>query len=181
MSSEYWCNWILPFFLKRCACFYLNFIKPHVYAQLHIFYTKLTHCWGCILSVSCCDVRRATIIVNIICVILALIEIFVYLAIGGNTGQIVLLLITCVMSAGAIFDAIKFRWFLVALNVPYMLISNLVGAVLAGAYSGLPLQIFTLLLIVLFIHPQVMFIREIRSNIMSKENYVNEKMSCCCV
>jgi hypothetical protein len=32
----------------------------------------------------------------------------------------------------------------------------------------------------LFLYPHVFFIKEVRQGIMSKENYANERQSCCC-
>jgi hypothetical protein len=122
----------------------------------------------------CCDVRRGVIIVNMV--------------VGGLT--------LCVFIAG--FIAI------VDFSFGNCLVGHLVGClhfwyhgsnpvqhlhgwssspqILCGHFFGSHhLQHRWFGSFCLFLYPHVIFIKEVREGIMSKENYDNERHSCCCV
>jgi hypothetical protein len=162
-------------------------------------------CFGC-----CCDMRRAVIIVNIFVVILYVASmIFVAIAVPATknsdnadpdysdseinsalVGVIVSSLIGILFSMFAIFGAIRYNIWLVGANIAYLIISFIaVISVNVAASNSNPDYtynvwfnvVFGLIIRALFIYPHVMFIREVRSGIMTKENYSEEEQSCCCV
>jgi hypothetical protein len=146
----------------------------------------------------CCDVRRAVIIVNIVSVFLlasgllgvlaarnvvndseqvyeddevaAAIEEFKQLPIGWFlTIQVIKIL----CAAAGIFGAIHYNVYLTgaaALSYCADVVFSLIGLHIPGLILG-----------ACFAYPHFFFIKEVRSGIMSKENYPNEEMSCCCV
>ena len=150
-------------------------------------------CFGC-----CCDMRRAVIIVNIIMLVLTfLTAIFTIAGVEflRENSQLftddevqeaaeelesvplallfVLLLVECFFFAFGIIGALKY--------VKWMVYVALAGYVLSFVANIIYLNIGALVLGALFAYPHLFFIREMDKRIMTKENYSNEKQSCCCV
>ena len=143
----------------------------------------------------CCDTRRATIIVNIVNLVLALLSALLYglasgFAIneldddaikqdlankGGAIAGIIALffVIALTFSTLGIYGALKYnKCMVIAAAVWYGLSSlvslsggDILGCVLAG----------------LFCYPHIVFVQEMQKGIMTEENYPNEIHSCCCV
>jgi hypothetical protein len=154
--------------------------------------------------------RRATIMVNVLFIVFAIIDIIVVIVFAASArnssnadikseygsikkyiaGTIIVQVITIVLSTGAIFGAIKFWSWPVVLNIIYMIIGWIVTTIYTvkaghqdtGYRVNIPAAVITSLIIAAaFIYPQVMFVREVRVGIMTKETYINEEYSCCCV
>mmetsp|Transcript_4345 Transcript_4345/g.6617 ORF Transcript_4345/g.6617 Transcript_4345/m.6617 type:complete len:173 (-) Transcript_4345:162-680(-) len=142
----------------------------------------------------CCDMRRATIIVNIITIILSMIVIvFVIERIVlldrlyyDNTAKMfevvkgisnpVLIFILCAYSvclAIGISGAISY-------NKNFVVVSLIAYCVKCGiaAYMNDPMVVITQ---ALFAYPNAVLVKEIKDGIMTPHNYENEKQSCCCV
>jgi hypothetical protein len=142
----------------------------------------------------CCDVRRATIIVDIISVCLNVLALFAVIGIHVaqvdhqqiNDDQVkqelqdfpfvfslIWVLVSMILYSCGIFGAIQYNIWLVGIalvlhltDIVMALIGvNIVGAVIAGTFA----------------YPHIFFIMEVRKGIMSRENYHNEEQSCCCV
>jgi hypothetical protein len=109
-------------------------------------------------------------------------------------GVIVSSLIGILFSMFAIFGAIRYNIWLVGANIACLIISFIFDILVNVAtsnsnsdynsdfnYSVVFYVVFSLIIHALFIYPHVMFIREVRSGIMTKENYSEEEQSCCCV
>ena len=147
----------------------------------------------------CCDVRRAVMIVNIVNATLLLFGMFGVLATNKLSGQaedlydddemletlaefsnsfplgafIAIQVVKILCSVAGIIGALKFNIYLTGvaaaaycIDVLMALIEFSVGGIVYAA---------------LFAYPHFYFIKEVRAGIMSKENYHNEEMSCCCV
>jgi membrane protein YdbS with pleckstrin-like domain len=90
----------------------------------------------------------------------------------------------------AIFGAIRYNIWLVAANIAYLVISFVAGIAVNVAasnsnsdysYNVVFNVVVGLIVLTLFIYPHVMFVREVRSGTMTKDNYDKEEQSCCCV
>jgi hypothetical protein len=121
----------------------------------------------------CCDMRRAVIVVNILEAGLLLLGIMGTIGSAESSAQIAIqcLKITCCILG--IFGALHFNPYMTgiaAASFCFDFVRALVGNSLIGVtFSGY------------FAYPHFFFIKEVREGIMSKENYNNERMSCCCV
>lgn len=146
----------------------------------------------------CCDVRRATIIVNIIAAVLNAMSILAVLSAKGVVANAQDADDDEIQQAVADFEAIPVGpWF-------YVVQVLRVGLALAGIFGALKYKVpligaaaamyigdiilslvnFEIAGVVLagfFLYPHFFLIQEIRQGIMSQENYVNEQHSCCCV
>ena len=158
----------------------------------------------------CCDVRRATIIVNIVLLVFDLLtvaDIFYLISFSQyNTDSIqddtlrhelevmdfpsyliplliAELVIRSLSSIAAIVGAMKYNAWLVSINIVYLTISlilGLVGSVQSGTLVFF--IIWTVPLQCFYIYPHVMLVHEIKgSKTMSKQTYPREEQSCCCV
>ena len=143
----------------------------------------------------CCDTRRATIIVNIVNLVLAVITALIYglasgIAVneldddaikndianksGAIAGIIALFFVIALTFSGlGIYGAMKYNKCMVISAAVWYGLSALVslsgGDVLGCVISGL------------FCYPHVMFVQEMQKGIMTEQNYPNEMHSCCCV
>jgi hypothetical protein len=144
---------------------------------------------------SCCDTRRATIIVNIINItssIFGLVGIGMLtsssfadqfdddavkseLAVATSSAWVIYLLacLSIVCGGLGIYGAKEYKgWMVLVSGVWYAI--NAVLSVLGGAIGGAVMS-------GLFAYPHFVFYQEMKKGIMTKENYPNEKYSCCCV
>lgn len=153
----------------------------------------------------CCDVRRATIIVNAVTVGLSAMGLLSLIALKGMAGS---------MDSSAVTDdalAAQMAEMEEQLSGfenmgPMVFIAQIIkiGCAIAGIFGGMKYSVpmvavaaashgWDLLLSLLsfhlpglamaggFLYPHIMFIKEMRSGIMTPENYSNEEHSCCCV
>jgi hypothetical protein len=151
----------------------------------------------------CCDVRRATIIVNIVGItmgFIGLITIGVYSGVastldaenydddemkaaindmdGAVSGESIAVIITVavirlLMNAAGIWGALKYNQYAVGVSLLAYAAQCLMSLVFFNIV-GLVVNGF-------FAYPHVFLIKEIRSGIMTPETYEAEKQSCCCV
>uniref|UniRef100_A0A7S0AVY1 Uncharacterized protein n=1 Tax=Minutocellus polymorphus TaxID=265543 RepID=A0A7S0AVY1_9STRA len=143
----------------------------------------------------CCDMRRAVVIVNVvdtaICVFYAIY--FAILAVdvekiyGGEDGKsdieglmvnlehwfIFLSAIKIPLNGLGIYGAVKFKYRPVA--------AALAAYSLQFALNVYSINIGGLLLTGFFAYPHVVFLKELKSGVMSEMNYPTERFSCCCV
>jgi len=146
----------------------------------------------------CCDVRRAVIIVNIVQAVLVFMAMMSVLTMHKMSAQaqdlydddevakmmsdfgslpvgalIAILVVKAIGAVIGIIGGIKFNMYMTGIAGAIYAISCVVSIVfldLPGAiYAGF------------FAYPHYFLVKEIRSGIMSEENYPNEKQSCCCV
>jgi len=146
---------------------------------------------------SCCDMRRAVIIVNIINAVLLTMGIFSVLAARHMSSQVdavdddelanaleefnslpiaallVIQISKILVSILGIFGAIRFNIYMVGIAMA--------AYVFDAVFALIGLNIAGLLFAGFFAYPHGFFIKEVRAGIMSKENYPNEEYSCCCV
>jgi hypothetical protein len=150
----------------------------------------------------CCDMRRAVIIVNTINIVLIVIgTIMLIIAHNSNVhlekiynddevksqvetamaavqkmplgALIAFEILQIVVYAAGIVGALRYNIYLVGVSMA--------GYCFAIAVNLMTLNIFGLICPAFFAYPHLFFIQEVRKGIMSKENYYNEEMSCCCV
>ena len=156
---------------------------------------KLGHsCCG-----GCCDMRRAVIIVNIINTVLLTLGLFGVVAarrasnnvdasqLDDDTlqdaleqfkelplgGFIVIQTIKILLCLAGIVGAVKFNQVAVGLAM--------VGYLFDAMMALIRFDLIGLVIAGFFTYPHVLFIKEVRDGLMTKENYPNEKQSCCCV
>jgi hypothetical protein len=146
----------------------------------------------------CCDMRRAVVVVNIVQAALLLLGImgaisfakssaegsdeidddefkaayeeFSRLPVGGFIAIQSLKIICCILG---IFGALHYNLYMTGIAAAafcFDFVRAMVG-----------FNIFGLIFSGFFAYPHFFFIKEVREGIMSKENYNNERMSCCCV
>ena len=152
---------------------------------------KARSCCGC-----CCDMRRAVIVVDIILLIgraLAMLGVESLLNmqlsqgsinVGNNTTELVvdhddevttpvsviLVVLLGVCCAGlSIYGAITYNKYMVAANAIFLVVTVPFGGVLSFVVNGL------------YLYPHLFLIYYIHTGVITKENYANEKQSCCCV
>ena len=147
----------------------------------------------------CCDMRRGVIIVDIINVVLLTLGLFGVLATRNLSGQaeelydddevqatlaefatsfplgafIAIQAIKIVCSASGVVGALRYNIYFTGVAAAaycFDALMALIGLNLGGVVYA-----------VFFAYPHFFFIKEVRAGIMSKENYHNEEMSCCCV
>jgi hypothetical protein len=146
----------------------------------------------------CCDVRRATIIVNIISVVFASIGLATMVSLMATTasvnydddevqeamsafneanlafGVVITLAVIRIVAYGlGIYGAVTYNVWMVGICLSAYCIDFVMGLV-----GMSPLG---MVWAALFAYPHFFFIQEIRSGVMSEANYFNEKQSCCCV
>lgn len=142
----------------------------------------------------CCDMRRAVIIVNIISLCFGLLGILSLTAVSqinvenydddevkeafaqgvDNLGvAIAITVVRVVLNICGIYGAVAFNIIFVGLS----LVAYVIDFVMALLVISIP----GLLLAGGFAYPHIFFIKEVKAGIMSKENYINEEQSCCCV
>ena len=143
----------------------------------------------------CCDMRRAVIIVNIInlCFLLAAImSLFALLSLdksnlsaqeaaaisdldGATVGvALTLSILKIIANSLGIYGALQFNVIMVGISCAVYCFDVFL-ALIAFNFAGLIYAVF-------FAYPHFFFIREVRTGIMTKENYpINEEQSCCCV
>ena len=157
----------------------------------------------------CCDVRRATVAVNIASIIYAVILMIIVSVTVANAKQlqaigtdnygysaqlntvltvsIIASIIGICFSIAAIIGAIKFNIWLVGSNVVWLAIGFIttiaVSAPATGYSYGAVNILFYLAFLCFFLYPHIMLIYEIKgSKTMSQESYTpREEKSCCCV
>lgn len=146
----------------------------------------------------CCDMRRAVIIVNAICItmeIIGLVVLLILFSIGffsypDNAAEYTigdytltwgivlgivggLSLFSIVFNAAGIHGATKYKQGFVMAALIYHAIClglNVITFSIIGALvSGL------------FLYPHICLVKEMKEGIMTEANYHNEKQSCCCV
>jgi hypothetical protein len=162
-------------------------------------------CCGC-----CCDMRRATIIVNAVWVVIETIDLIVLVSRATSArhssdvkvqakyesikryivGILIAQILALVLGTGAILGAIKFRAWPVVINIVYVVIAFILLMVDTAkashhdsAYTvNIPARVTIFLIILaLLIYPQAVFVREVKTATMTKETYINEEYSCCCI
>jgi hypothetical protein len=120
----------------------------------------------------CCDVRRAVIIVNMVVGGLTLLVFIFVLPLA-----ILFVPFPLAPCALGIMGAIRYNVRMVgaaALNI-----CVIIGVGLSAFNQHF--NMFGVALFAFFLYPHILFIKEVRDGIMSKENYENERHSCCCV
>ena len=145
---------------------------------------------------SCCDVRRAVIVVNIVNIVNMLWVIFAMIVFqktastmtyDDDTQQaaidvvanmplglmIAIWLVSAVFSAVGIAGALLYNKWLVGVSGVFFCLS-MIPDIMALNIPGIVYKGF-------FAYPHYFLVKEINQGIMTKENYPNEKMSCCCV
>jgi len=152
----------------------------------------------------CCDMRRAVVIVNVvdiaICIFYALYFALLAEAVeetpdaafnggggGGGTSKaqiegvmirmehvfIILSAIKIPLNGLGIYGALKFKhWPVMVALVAYSI--QVFLHVFSFSFGGLLLSGF-------FAYPHVVFLKELKSGVMSEMNYPTERFSCCCV
>ena len=157
-------------------------------------------------DLSCCDSRRAVIIVesifgiafNVIGMILLLTAADIAAMFDDDefssefaTGAVITSAIYgfgILISLVVIFGAITFNAPLVVLGIVWTVAQTIAGIVLqAQSYNGAGLRypivdaIIRISVASLLIYPLAVFAAEVRNGIMSKQTYPKERHSCCCV
>jgi len=146
----------------------------------------------------CCDVRRATIAINIVAIIFSIIVIISFIraivAISTSldddineqslesalTAVIVNTILSILFSIAALIGAIKFNAWLVLSNAIWLVLSFIVST--SVNVYGILAAIFYFFIVSFFIYPHVMLFYELKvSKTMSKPIYPREEQSCCCV
>jgi hypothetical protein len=144
----------------------------------------------------CCDVRRAVIIVNLISVFSVVFGLALFASalarsdfeekMSGQTVGMVIVILEMVFYGMGVYGAISYNQWLVASALA--LYSALVVYSIALVVNSVLMAdefwyfyFFGILRNALFAYPHWFLIQEIRSGIMTVENYPNEKHSCCCV
>jgi hypothetical protein len=150
-------------------------------------------CCGC-----CCDVRRAVIVVNCVVGGLALLNLFEVIAIKTGVEHastkldddeiinalnklrdepiatlVIRVIITMICCCFGVLGAIQYSVWMVSAAALKLCIGVVVGLC---SFNVAQMVAFSL-----FLYPHVFFMKEVRQGIMSKENYANERQSCCCV
>eukprot|EP00542_Grammatophora_oceanica_P017314 CAMPEP_0194048406 /NCGR_PEP_ID=MMETSP0009_2-20130614/27196_1 /TAXON_ID=210454 /ORGANISM="Grammatophora oceanica, Strain CCMP 410" /LENGTH=172 /DNA_ID=CAMNT_0038694259 /DNA_START=51 /DNA_END=569 /DNA_ORIENTATION=- len=164
-------------------------VSPSAYKQGH-------KCCG-----GCCDVRRASIIVNIVNIIISLLFMLEFIFIDKIVAKDEEVIndeeqLNNLHTAAAIIKKLE------GLLVFFLMIKIACSAVgIHGAYTfsvpkvGVALGCYTVFLIfdvltlsfggilmdAFFAYPHIYLIMEMNEGIMSPENYINEEQSCCCV
>uniref|UniRef100_A0A6T6HSJ6 Uncharacterized protein n=1 Tax=Craspedostauros australis TaxID=1486917 RepID=A0A6T6HSJ6_9STRA len=146
----------------------------------------------------CCDVRRATIIVNIIMLCITLLGLLGVAAAKGVASQaaenadddetitslqalsdapvgvlVAVLLVQSACYVCGIFGAIKY-------NSPLVLVAFVCYCV-TFAFDLFGANIVGMIITACFAYPHFFLHQEIRNGVMTPENYINEQQSCCCV
>jgi len=146
----------------------------------------------------CCDVKRATIIVNLVSMGMALFGLLAVLAASNmsdlnddNFNYTEEELAAMEVYSGSVPMAVTYTLCRMALNAlgiwgAYSYKVWPIGASLAAFAAEFLMSLIALNLpgaiyFGCFAYPHVYLIQEIRSGIMSKETYETEKQSCCCV
>eukprot|EP00538_Stauroneis_constricta_P011960 CAMPEP_0119546132 /NCGR_PEP_ID=MMETSP1352-20130426/677_1 /TAXON_ID=265584 /ORGANISM="Stauroneis constricta, Strain CCMP1120" /LENGTH=168 /DNA_ID=CAMNT_0007590797 /DNA_START=77 /DNA_END=583 /DNA_ORIENTATION=- len=133
----------------------------------------------------CCDMRRATIIVNIIRLCLGIIGLSSMGAMSSmsfdddsmghmnhvdvNWFTITVGVLNVLCSAAAIYGAVIYNSYLVGVNVVFLALTMFNMGIVSVVANGF------------FIYPHAFLIHYIEKGIMSEDNYENERQSCCCV
>ena len=155
------------------------------------------HCCG-----GCCDMRRAVIVVNLVNLALVIFGLFgtlSYRNVASNPSAyydddksisafdnykvlplnriIAMAVIRIVASALGVFGGFNFNVYTTGMAAAVYCVDTL----MALLFSYGPFSIYFLAYNALFAYPHFFFIKELRAGIMTKENYPNEKHSCCCV
>jgi len=168
-------------------------------------------CCGC-----CCDYRRAVIVVTIIGIVVGVMNLITILTVSavGAAGAIeddkveevykdsapflaAFTAVALLASICGLVGALKFNTCLVAVDLVWMAVNFIVGAVVSMSnandvdalqddqvdYKPNPIGdiIFSAVITSLWMYPLVGFIMEVRKGIMSRETYPREEHSCCCV
>jgi hypothetical protein len=95
---------------------------------------------------------------------------------GYTTSVRVAIALSCtkmILNAVGIYGAVTYKVWAVA--------ASLVGYGIEFLVSLIAFDLFTLLMAGFFAYPHYYLIQEIRSGVMSRETYEQEKFSCCCV
>jgi hypothetical protein len=143
----------------------------------------------------CCDTRRATVIVNIINIVLSILALAglgvltsdsfasqfdddavkneLAMADKGAWFGYLVASLSIVCGGLGIYGAKEYKgWMVLVSGVWYCI--NAVLSVLGGGIGGAVMSGF-------FAYPHFVFYQEMRRGIMTPENYPNERHSCCCV
>jgi hypothetical protein len=153
-----------------------------------------TCCGGCCPGCGnrcCCDMRRAVIIVNIInivIIVLGMMTKFSGYNITYDDDQVAAEMeayrneplglfiafgtLHILLSAAGIVGALRYNVYLVAIAAAAYCFACVMALVALNPYG--------LLYPGFFAYPHFFFIKEVREGTMSKENYHNEELSCCC-
>lgn len=143
----------------------------------------------------CCDMRRATIIVNIADISLSLLSLMGFIIMGSSAFasvieddavqeqlayarqfvwlSILFFSLSILTSLCGIMGALRFNGALVLISALWHCLST-ITSFLVGDY--LPM-----LLPILFAYPHFVLYKEIRQGTMTAESYAKERHSCCCV
>lgn len=151
-------------------------------------------CFGCL-----CDMRRAVIAVNIVSIAIAVFELcmlivflVLYDEITSNpdgSGPVGWISVNQYVSKQVVGTAIGVCFLAIAFYAigirgaskfnRSMVSTTLMYHCVSGIFNLLVLNIFGLLLSILFAYPHVMLLMALRNGTMSAENYAKEKRGCC--
>ena len=158
----------------------------------------------------CCDMRRATIIINIYLLVSSIFSVFYLYFFLNNLPSITaniqddtvkqqmetidfssiytplviaMMVVSSLGSIVAIVGALKYNTWLVGVNVVIFVVGTITGIVTSYQTGTSPGVIILIQLVrCFFIYPQVMFVYEIEgTKTMSQQTYPREEQSCCCV
>jgi len=146
----------------------------------------------------CCDVRRATIAINIVAIIFSIIGIIIFIraiaiisaSVDDDTYEqslesvltaiIVSTILSILFSIAALVGAINFNAWLVLSNAIWLVLGFIVYV--SVNVNGILNAIFYFFITSFFIYPHVMLFYELKvSKTMSKPIYPREEQSCCCI
>eukprot|EP00536_Pseudo-nitzschia_multiseries_P006510 jgi/Psemu1/296267/fgenesh1_pm.139_\ len=125
----------------------------------------------------CCDVRTACLVVNIIALSFAALGLVSLAPQMDRPGfeRFGIFMATFVLGIIAnslgVYGALKFKNIFVLIAAIWFGLEALLSLVLFMDFVGCAVSLF-------FLYPHIMFIREMQSGVMTKENYVHEK-NCC--
>jgi hypothetical protein len=140
----------------------------------------------------CCDVRRASIVLDIMSLVSLVINVFALSAVSTSSifddDEVKQKLSEGMPSAGVMIAIFVFEivllgitvWGAVSFSAPKVMVGLVVYSigVLTSMFS---LNLVGVVVNVFFAYPHYFLYKEIKDGIMSKDNYYNEEQSCCCV
>jgi hypothetical protein len=134
-------------------------------------------CCGC-----CCDMRRATIIVNIVMIILTALHIVALnVPLEGDEAEAPTLPVPLGCSTTLAIAAYGLGIYGALIFMPWMVLVSLLSYTVLFVMSAIQGDIGVMCFAGFFAYPHVVFLKELKEGVMSRDNYHNEIQSCCCV
>jgi hypothetical protein len=124
--------------------------------------------------------RRATIIVNIVMIILTALHLVVLnIPLDGDDSPTFPVPLGCSITLAVVAYGLGIYGALIFM--PWMVLVSLLSYTVLFVMSAIQGDIWTLCFAGFFAYPHVVFLKELKEGIMSLDNYDNEIQSCCCV